>query len=59
MEQALQTKEHFDLYGLHFDSDKATIQPESNPAATFSFPRPAASISRFGSTRPNRRRRDG
>ena len=29
MEQALQTKQHFDLYGLHFDSDKATIQPES------------------------------
>jgi hypothetical protein len=29
MEQALQTKESFDLYGLHFDSDKATIQPES------------------------------
>ncbi len=29
MEQALQTKERFDLYGLHFDSDKATIQPES------------------------------
>ena len=28
MEQALQTKERFDLYGLHFDSDKATIQPE-------------------------------
>ena len=28
MEQALQTKESFDLYGLHFDSDKATIQPE-------------------------------
>ena len=25
MEQALQTKESFDLYGLHFDSDKATI----------------------------------
>ena len=25
MEQALQTKQHFDLYGLHFDSDKATI----------------------------------
>ena len=25
MEQALQTKERFDLYGLHFDSDKATI----------------------------------
>jgi hypothetical protein len=29
MEQALQTKERFDLYGLHFDSDKSTIQPES------------------------------
>ena len=29
MEQALQTKERFDLYGLHFDSDSATIQPES------------------------------
>ncbi len=29
MEQALQTKQHFDLYGLHFDSAKATIQPES------------------------------
>jgi len=29
MEQVLQTKERFDLYGLHFDSDKATIQPES------------------------------
>jgi hypothetical protein len=29
MEQALQTKQQFDLYGLHFDSDKATIQPES------------------------------
>ena len=28
MEQALQTKESFELYGLHFDSDKATIQPE-------------------------------
>lgn len=25
MEQALQTKESFELYGLHFDSDKATI----------------------------------
>ena len=29
MEQALQTKERFDLYGLHFDSDSATIQPDS------------------------------
>ena len=25
MEQALQTKQHFDLYGLHFDSDMAAI----------------------------------
>ena len=24
MEQALQTRERYDLYGLHFDSDKAT-----------------------------------
>jgi outer membrane protein OmpA-like peptidoglycan-associated protein len=29
MEQALQTKQRFDLYGLHFDSDKAMIQAES------------------------------
>ena len=29
MEQALQTRERYNLYGLHFDSDKATIQPES------------------------------
>ena len=29
MEQALQTKQHFDLYGVHFDFDKATIQPNS------------------------------
>jgi hypothetical protein len=29
MEQALQTKQRFDLYGLRFDSDKATIQPSS------------------------------
>lgn len=29
MEQALQTKQHFDLYGLRFDVDKATIQPAS------------------------------
>jgi hypothetical protein len=29
MEQALQAKQRFDLYGLHFDSNKATIQPES------------------------------
>ena len=25
MEQALQTKEHFDLYGLRFESDQSTI----------------------------------
>ena len=31
MEQALQTKQRFDLYGLHFDSNKATIQSASNP----------------------------
>ena len=31
MEQALQKKERFDLYGLHFDSDSATIEPESKP----------------------------
>ena len=29
MEQALQTKQHFDLYGVHFDFDKATIQANS------------------------------
>ena len=29
MEQALQTRESFNLYGLHFDFDKATIQPAS------------------------------
>ena len=32
MEQALKTKQHFDLYGLHFDSDKAIIQPEVESA---------------------------
>ncbi len=31
MEQALQKKERFDLYGLHFDSDSATIEPELKP----------------------------
>ena len=31
MEQALQTKERFDLYGLHFDTNKAAIQPDSKP----------------------------
>ena len=33
MEQSLQTKERFDLYGLHFDSDSATIQPELESAS--------------------------
>ena len=31
MEQALQTKQRFDLYGLHFDSDQSTIQADANP----------------------------
>ena len=30
MEQALATKHHYDLYGIHFDFDKAAIQPDSN-----------------------------
>jgi arylsulfatase len=30
MEQALATKHHYDLYGIHFDFDKAVIQPDSN-----------------------------
>ena len=29
MEQALQTKEHYDLYGLRFESDKATIPADA------------------------------
>ena len=29
MEQALATKHHYDLYGIHFDFDKAVIQPDS------------------------------
>jgi outer membrane protein OmpA-like peptidoglycan-associated protein len=29
MEQALQTKQRYDLYGIHFDLDKATIQPDT------------------------------
>ena len=31
MQQALQTKEHYDLYGIHFDIDKASIQPGAEP----------------------------
>jgi hypothetical protein len=30
MEQALATKQHYDLYGIHFDFDEAVIQPDSN-----------------------------
>ena len=30
MEQALATKQHYDLYGIHFDFDKAVIQPDSS-----------------------------
>jgi arylsulfatase len=30
MEQALATKHHYDLYGIHFDFDKAEIKPDSN-----------------------------
>src|ERR1700722_4388416 len=30
MEQALATKYHYDLYGIHFDFDKAMIQSDSN-----------------------------
>lgn len=29
MQQALATKHRYDLYGIHFDSDKATIQPDA------------------------------
>lgn len=29
MEQALQTKQFYDVYGIHFDVDKATIQPDT------------------------------
>jgi len=29
MQQALQTKDHYDLYGLHFASDKATIEADA------------------------------
>ena len=31
MEQALQTRQRYDLYGVHFDLDKATIQPDTGP----------------------------
>ncbi|WP_226579288.1 DUF2092 domain-containing protein [Acuticoccus sediminis] len=31
MEQALQTRQDYDLHGIHFDSDKAVIQPQSGP----------------------------
>lgn len=31
MEQALQTRQRYDLYGLHFDSDQSTIPVEAQP----------------------------
>ena len=31
MEQALKTKQHYDLYGLHFEVDQATIQADAQP----------------------------
>ena len=31
MQQALQTREHYDLYGLRFDTDQATIQADAQP----------------------------
>ena len=34
MEQALQTKEHYDLYGLRFDSDQSTIPGCENRSST-------------------------
>ena len=30
MEQALRTKQFFDIYGIHFEVDKATIQPDTD-----------------------------
>jgi hypothetical protein len=31
MEQALETRQTYDVYGLHFDSDQSTIQTDSGP----------------------------
>jgi hypothetical protein len=31
MEQALQTRERYDLYGVHFDLDQATLQSDTEP----------------------------
>ena len=31
MQKALETKRNYDLYGIHFDVDKATIRPETEP----------------------------
>ena len=31
VEHALETKRHYDLYGIHFDSDQATIQSPTQP----------------------------
>ena len=31
MQQALQTRERYDLYGIHFESDKSTLDPAAGP----------------------------
>src|SRR6187549_3592946 len=31
MEQALQTREHYDLYGIHFESDQSALDPAAGP----------------------------
>jgi hypothetical protein len=31
MQQALQTRERYDVHGIHFDIDKSTLQPDSKP----------------------------
>jgi len=31
MEQALQTRQHYNLYGIRFESDKAAIAPDTKP----------------------------
>ena len=31
MQKALETKHLYDLYGIHFDVDQATIRPETEP----------------------------
>ena len=36
MEQALQTKQRFDLYGLHFESDRSAINADGTSSSTTS-----------------------